>query len=312
MRILILLLCSAGLNAQRTTPPPAATIDYFRYVIETLAHDSMKGRLPGTVEEKKSAYFIASELKQSGSKPIRRKRFVFPFDYTGPDTTLIHSSGNVLAKVNTVSEYSIVITAHYDHIGNGKHHAGDPFDHSIHNGADDNASGIAMLLALSAWCSTHETLLQYDIIFAALSGEEDGLHGSVAFLKNKCIDTSKIICNINLDMVGHLDLNRPILVAEGALLLAAWDSVLPVDTNEFLTVQRTRVLVKGGSDHCTFLDVQIPAVMFTTGITMHYHKASDDVQTINFPGMMHIENYLESLLETLQRKKNLPELFGRK
>lgn len=312
MRILLLLMVTISLHAQRTVPLPAASQEYFRYVIETLAHDSMNGRLPGTPEEKKSACFIASELKFTGSKSIKRKRFFFPFNYTGPDTTLIHSAGNVIAKVNTPSDYCIVITAHYDHIGHGKHHSADPFDQSIHNGADDNASGVAVLIALSAWCNANQSQLQYDVIFAALSGEEDGLFGSQEFLRSRCIDTSKIICNINLDMVGHLDLKRPMLVAEGALLFSAWDSIMPRDTNQYFFVQRTKIQVKGGSDHCTFIDAGIPAILITTGITMHYHKATDEIQTINFPGAVHICNYVEMILASLQRRKELPLLFGRK
>lgn len=312
MRILLLLLVTVGLHAQRTAPLPSTSEIYFRYVIETLAHDSMNGRLPGTPEEKKSAEFIATELKQTGSEPLKRKRFFYPFDYTGPDSSLIHSCGNVIAKVNTPSRYCIVITAHYDHIGRGEHHSNDPFDHGVHNGADDNASGVAVLIALSAWCNANQPQLQYDVIFAALSGEEDGLFGSKEFLRSRCIDTSKIICNINLDMVGHLDLKRPMIVAEGALLFSAWDSILPRDTNQYFFVQRTKVEVKGGSDHCTFIDAGIPAVLITTGITMHYHKATDEVQTINFPGAVNICNYVETVLASLQRRKELPLLFGRK
>lgn len=262
------------------------------------------------MEEKKSACFIAHELKQTGSKPLRRKHFCYPFDYTGPDSTMIHSCGNVVAKVNTPSEYCIVITAHYDHIGHGEHHSNDPFDHSVHNGADDNASGVAVLLALSAWCNAHASELKYDVIFAALSGEEDGLFGSIALLHGSYIDTSRIICNLNLDMVGHLDQKRPLLVAEGALTFAAWDSVLPPDTNVNFFVQRNKVLIKGGSDHCTFIDAGIPAILFTTGLTAYYHRATDEVQNVNFSGMEKITAYLEELMSTLQRRKNLPALFA--
>ncbi|HTF06023.1 MAG TPA: M20/M25/M40 family metallo-hydrolase [Bacteroidia bacterium] len=290
---------------KQNTASPGCTPEYFRYVVETLAHDSMKGRLPGTPEEKKSAEFIAAEFRKTGCKPLRKKQYCFPFDYTNPDSVITHSTGNVIAKVDTKSDYCIVITAHYDHIGAGKHHSNDPFSHAIHNGADDNASGVAMLLGLAAWCNEHKKDLQYDIVFAALSAEEDGLFGAKKFLSSDLIDTSKIICNLNFDMLGSLDRARPMLVADGALENSAWDSLLPRDTTASFFVQRSVNVVKGGADHCVFLDANIPSILFSTGLTGFYHRPTDDPSTINYEGMINISTYLQELLMKLNRKKNL-------
>ena len=301
MRILLLVLFPFHVWAQSSSVCPGATGEYFRYVVETLANDSMKGRLPGTPEEKIAADFIATELKKSGAKPLKRKRFLFPFDYTGPDSTLVHSSGNVIGKINTKSTQCIIVTAHYDHIGFGYHHSNDPFNHSVYNGADDNASGVAMLLALASWCKEHQSQLKYDIVFAAVSGEEDGLFGSEEFLRSGLVDTSLMICNINFDMVGNLDQIRPLLIAEGANESSFWNGFLPKDTTGNFTVQRTNVILVGGSDHYSFIQRKIPAVLLTTGNSKQYHRPGDDPDTINYKGMVAIAHYVEDLLLNINK-----------
>lgn len=265
----------------------------------------MKGRLPGTTEEKKSADYIAFELQRIGCKPLKRKRFVHPFDYSSTDSTLVHSSGNVIGKINTSSKQCIVITAHYDHIGYGHRHSNDPFNHSVHNGADDNASGVAMLLAIADWCIEHKSELRYDVIFAAVSAEEDGLFGSAELIRSKFIDTSTIICNINFDMVGHLDLLRPLLIVEGSFESDLWKIALPTDTTASFVVHRTAVQFKDGSDHCTFINAHIPAILISTGVTQFYHRPSDDPQTINYKGMVAIADYVEELLLNLSKSQSV-------
>lgn len=298
--ILMPWLCSAQIPHAIMPDMDAA---YFEMVVHALASDSMKGRLPGTPEENKAATFIAGEFQRIGCKPVKRKRFVTPFDYLGPDSVMIHSSGNVIAKVNTPSEYCIVVTAHYDHIGYGQHHSNDPFTKGIHNGADDNASGVAMLLALARWCKDSCAMLNYDIVFVAVSGEEDGLHGSQALLKSGLIDTSRILCNLNFDMVGHLDLLRPLLVLEGAMEHEVWTKILPSDSADGFLVQRRPVRFSDGSDHCTFLNAGIPAIMLSTGITQFYHRTTDDADKLNYPGMEYIGRYTWLLIRCL----NIPQ-----
>lgn len=272
-------------------------------MISTLAHDSMEGRLPGTIHEKKAAGFIENEFRKTECVPVKKKQYIFPFDYKNPDSVAVHSAGNVLAKIETRSEYCIVVSAHYDHIGWGKHHSNDPFSKKIHNGADDNSSGVAMLLSLAGWYSSHRDSLQYDIVFAAFSGEEDGLFGAKAFLKAGIVDTSRIICNINLDMVGHLDKTRPILMAESALLFNQWDSILPANANNNFIVEKSGSLFKDGADHNVFLDAGIPGLLFSTGLTQHYHRPSDDETTINYQGMAAINRYVMATISNAQRMK---------
>jgi hypothetical protein len=306
MRIFILLLLfPVFLFAKAKSHTPQCSEEYFRFVVGTLANDSMKGRLPGTKEELQSATFIEQQFKNAGCKPLQKKKFSYPFDFKNPDSVIVHSSGNIIAKIDSKSEYCIVISAHYDHIGYGKFHSNDPFSHAIHNGADDDASGIAMMLGLAGWCKKKSKELQYDIVFIAFSGEEDGLFGSKYFLSQNLIDTSKIICDLNFDMVGHLDHIRPILEMEGALETKAWDSILPNDTTKQFIAERELIVLKGGADHCTFINAHIPAILISTGLTGYYHRPEDDIGSINFPGMLAISDYVKEILLTLNRKKEL-------
>jgi Zn-dependent M28 family amino/carboxypeptidase len=296
------------LTAQNKLPSVNCSHLYFQKVIETLAHDSMQGRLPGTNFEKKAAIFIQNEFKKTGCKPLQKNNFIFPFAYKNPDSIIVQSAGNVVAKIDTKSEYAIVITAHYDHIGHGELHSNDPFSKLVHNGADDNASGVAMMLGIASWCKKQKKQLRYDMIFIGFSGEEDGLFGSEYFLEQKLIDTSKIICNINFDMVGHLDMKRPRLEIDGALETKAWNNYLPKDTNEYFIAERSMNMIKGGSDNCNFLKANIPAVLITTGITGFYHRPQDDPTTINYEGMVAISDYTQKLILLLNQKKDL-QLF---
>lgn len=306
MRIFVICFFLTGvLTAQNKLPSINCSHLYFQKVIETLAHDSMQGRLPGTIFEKKAAIFIQNEFKKAGCKPILKNKFIFPFTYKNPDSAIVQSVGNVVAKIDTKSEYAIVITAHYDHIGHGELHSNDPFSKLVHNGADDNASGVAMMLGLAGWCKTQKKDLRYDMIFIGFSAEEDGLFGSQYFLSQKLIDTSKIICNINFDMVGHLDIKRPRLEVDGALETASWATILPPDTNEYFIAERSMNMIKGGSDNCNFLEANIPAILLTTGITGFYHRPQDDPSTINYEGMMAISDYTQKLILHLHQKKAL-------
>lgn len=305
--LLLLLGLSLPVQAQESgcAIMPFCSEIYFRYVIGTLAHDSLEGRLPGTKGEQVAADFIAREMKRARLKPLYGKKFMQPFDYKNPDSLITRSAGNVAGWINTRSKKTIVIGAHYDHLGWGKHHSNAPFTKAIHNGADDNASGVAMLLALAGWCNAHRDELKYDIVFVAWAAEEDGLYGSELFLKNKTIDTASIACYINFDMVGQLNTVHPLLKVEGLVEYPALDQFLDPDTANTLNVRKSDMIFIGGSDNYNFEKHRIPSIAFSTGLSEHYHKPGDDTERINFPGMVLICHYVEYFLGKLQQVQDL-------
>lgn len=272
---------------------------YHRYIIEVLAHDSMQGRLPGTAGETNAAAFIADGFKKAGCVPLKRKQYLQPFTYTNPDSALVQSAGNVIACVNPKAKKTVVVGAHYDHLGMGRHHSRAPFSNAIHNGADDNASGVAMLLSLAQWCVAHQKELKYRLVFVSYSGEEDGLHGSKYLLGSNLIDTASIAMYINLDMVGHLNTTTPILKTEGLVEHPELDTLLMADSLAGFNVRRVDKIFEGGSDNYTFETHRIPGLSFSTGLTEQYHKPEDDVVYINFDGMQQIHRYLLHVLKKL-------------
>lgn len=277
--------------------------EYYGYVIGALANDSMQGRLPGTTAEKKAADFIIAQFKTIGCPPLRGKTYLQPFTYTGPDSIPVHSCGNVIACINSKAKKTIVLGAHYDHLGMGKHHSRAPFSLAIHNGADDNASGVAMLLSLAKYAMYRKQELKYRLVFVAYSGEEDGLWGSQYLLNSKILDTATIAMYINLDMVGHLNSNTPILKTEGLVEHPELDTLLLADSLAGFSVRKTDPVFKGGSDNYTFETHHIPGLAFSTGLTEQYHKPEDDLQYINIAGMQQIHSYLIYLFNKLNGLK---------
>lgn len=282
-------------NAQQN----AVLQQYHRHIVEALAHDSMQGRLPGTPAEANAAAFILTGLKKAGCVPVKGKSYLQPFTYTNPDSVLVQSTGNVIACVNPKAKKTVVVGAHYDHLGMGRHHSRAPFSNAIHNGADDNASGVAMLLSLAQWCATHKTQLKYRMVFVAYSGEEDGLWGSQHLLGSKLLDTAAIALYINLDMVGHLNTTTPILKTEGLVEHPELDTLLMADSLAGFNVRKADPVFTGGSDNYTFETHHIPGLSFSTGLTEQYHKPEDDVALINFEGMQQIHRYLLHVLQKL-------------
>ncbi len=194
------------------------------------------------------------------------------------------------------SEKTVVVSAHYDHLGNGvigsRGERGE-----IHNGADDNASGVAMLIELSRKLKQ----VQYNrhhYLFVAFTAEEMGLIGSKHFVENPPYDLATTLANINLDMVGRLD---TLLQFLGAGSSSKWDKILSK------LEEKHRKVVKfkwggggmGPSDHASFYKKRIPVVHVFTGLHEDYHKPSDDANKINYNGMEIIYVVLTDLIASL-------------
>lgn len=267
-------------------------------IVHFLSHDSLEGRYPGSKGEQLAAKFIADEFSNANLKPIG-KSYRQPFSFS-IDSQMISSAGNIVAKLDVGAKQNIVIGAHYDHLGWGGRYSKEPFKHAIHNGADDNASGVAILLALAQYFSQHQQL-KYNLIFVAYSGEEEGLYGSAYFLKSNIIDTLSIVCNINFDMLGSLHPVNPIVSIEGIAQFPAWEKVIGSISHPQFNIRQAPEISEGGSDHYNFWQHNIPVLFFTTGITEHYHKSSDDAARINFIGLQSILQYLQQVITAINQ-----------
>lgn len=200
-------------------------------------------------------------------------------------------ANNVIGYIDNNSPNSVIIGAHLDHLGMGEHggslYRGEP---AIHNGADDNGSGTAMLIELARTISDSD-LKQLNYLFIAFSGEEKGLLGANYFTKNPTIDLSTSSYMINMDMVGRLDTADYALAINGVGTSPVWDTLLSSIDVPPLVISTTQSGV-GPSDHTAFYLVDLPVLHFFTGTHEDYHKPSDDADKINYEGMEKVFEYI--------------------
>ena len=209
---------------------------------------------------------------------------------------------NVVGMLDNGRENVVVIGAHYDHLGwgdEGSRHRGEK---AIHYGADDNASGVAVLLQLARDLAELDETRTHDYLFIAFSGEEKGLFGSNYWTKNPTVPLNEINYMINLDMVGRLDSIGSIGI-NGVGTSPAWSAVERIQAGE-LKVKSTIGGI-GSSDHTSFYLQGIPAIHFFTGTHADYHKPSDTYDKVNYPGMLRVTRFIESLIVDLGSRGKL-------
>jgi Tol biopolymer transport system component len=189
-----------------------------------------------------------------------------------------------------------VVGAHYDHLGHGGSFSLAPDDHSPHLGADDNASGVSLVLEVARHLSqSHDT--RRDIVFATFTGEEMGVLGSSYLMKNPPpgLEPKNIHAMLNFDMVGRLTQNT--LSVLGAESADEWKRLVPQFCEQTQLDCRLSGSGYGPSDHSSFYAAGVPVLHFFTGAHSDYHKPSDQASKINAVGVAQIAELTSLLLE---------------
>jgi len=208
---------------------------------------------------------------------------------------------NVVGFIDNGAPTTVVLGAHYDHLGWGED--GNSMQrgvHQIHNGADDNASGTAALLELVRLLKASKRV-QNNYLFIAFSGEELGLYGSKYWVANPTIDVSTVSYMINMDMVGRLSDSSKTITVGGYGTSPVWAQVYNTKGKEAL--YSNNLLFKfdssgsGPSDHTSFYLKNIPVLFYFTGLHTDYHKPTDDFDKINYAGEAAIVKHILSLVE---------------
>ena len=272
-----------------------------------LADDKLEGRSTGTDGEKAAADYIAKRFEDLGLEGKGTKGYFQDFTFT-PKTdphsevkfTSVNADGtitgrNVLGFINNNASKTIVIGAHYDHLGYG----GDGSlyrseEKAIHNGADDNASGVAVMMNLAS--KLKETNTNNNYLFMAFSGEEMGLLGSNYFVKNATIPTESINYMFNMDMVGRLKADSTLAVY-GVGTSPYFKQVINSSNNGFKIIENESGV--GPSDHTSFYLTDIPVLHFFTGQHEDYHKPGDDSEKLNYEGMNLISDFIFDIISDL-------------
>ena len=203
---------------------------------------------------------------------------------------------NVIGYINNNAPTTIILGAHYDHLGYGEDHnslyAGTT--PMIHNGADDNASGTAALIELSKTLRSSK-LKKHNYLFIAFSGEELGLFGSKYFTDHPPVNLSNIDYMINMDMVGRLNDSTHGLSIGGYGTSPAWNKMIDT-TNKYLKIKFDSSGT-GPSDHTSFYRKDIPVLFFFTGAHSDYHKPSDDADKINYAGELQVIKLIYDIIK---------------
>lgn len=207
---------------------------------------------------------------------------------------------NIVGFINNNAAYTAIIGAHYDHLGYGEDGNSRSVDgvKAIHNGADDNASGVAAMLALAGKLKQAQ-YKKYNYLFIAFSAEELGLLGSKAFVKEKDFQDRKAAYMLNMDMVGRLGPERKLTVG-GIGTSPVWNTVMASVTSN-MKISRDSSGV-GPSDHSSFYNDSIPVLFFFTGTHTDYHKPTDDAQKINYTGTKDIVNYVYGIVGAMEKQ----------
>ncbi len=216
---------------------------------------------------------------------------------------------NVSGFINNDAAYTIIIGAHYDHLGYGEDHnslwSGTP---AIHNGADDNASGTAAVIELARMLKNSK-LKNNNYLFICFSGEELGLFGSKYFTEHPTIDINSTNYMINSDMVGRLNDSTHTITIGGYGTSPTWGNILDDKTKVFNVKFDSSGI--GPSDHTSFYLKNIPVLFFFTGIHKDYHKPTDDVDKINFTGELYVIKYMYHVIEETNKLGKLSFLKTR-
>lgn len=297
--ICLLVSCKQGKETQQPVKGDMKTDVVF------LSSDDLQGRETGTKFELKAADYIAKRMKETGLTPKGNKGTYFqtfsfkPSSDPHTEAAFVNEQGeefltgtNVIGYIDNGAAQTVVIGAHYDHLGMGGEGSLYREGEAIHNGADDNASGVAVMLDLAYKLKTGDKKGN-NYLFMAFSGEEMGLLGSNYFTKNPTIALDEISYMINMDMVGRLNKENTIAV-NGTGTSPRWNQIINAVNKDFkLATSESGV---GPSDHTSFYLNDIPVLHFFTGQHEDYHKPGDDAEKLNYPGMRKIADYISRII----------------
>lgn len=279
-------LVLAGCAAPATLLPVASAAPAFQAQlledVRVLASDEMQGRDTGSAGGEAARAYIVGRMEALGVEAPMMGRLQ-PWEMTGRGREGPKSWNGVnvlgLVRGTRATDRYIVVTAHYDHVGEHGGH--------IYNGADDNASGVATMLALAAELKREAP--EHNVLFVALDGEERGLLGARHFVEAPPFPLSSIAMNLNFDMTARAETDgklwvtgtyqhpqfRPILEAlpaQGAVSLA-FGKDTPQDTGEDNWVE--------ASDHAAFHRAGVPFLYLGVNYHPDYHRPSDDFERID-------------------------------
>lgn len=275
--------------------------------VRSLASDGMQGRAIGSEGLERASRLIARRFKSLGLQPAYPDRGGlldgYLQDFTAPGYPPTANVVGVLPGDANVTPRAIVIGAHIDHLGRDPGLEGDP----IYNGADDNASGVAALLAIARMLTLAPPREgERAVVFVVFSGEESGLLGSRYYAEHPVVSAEQTLAMINLDTVGRLRDSELILFGTGTA--PEFPAMLAGVNQAFGLKLALRPEGAGASDQTAFFEKNIPALHLFTGPHEDYHRVTDSADRVDYEGLATVTNFAGELARYL-RYRDLPLTF---
>lgn len=280
--------------------------------ITFLASEECGGREPGSPGEALAIQYLTKEFARLKLVPMGDDGYTQAFSYKtrlNPHDTVgagkPKNGSNVIGFLDNGKSTTLVIGAHFDHLGKDSHPSSLDVDKTkIHFGADDNASGTAGVLELARYYANNGVTEACNFLFMCYSGEEDGLIGSKYFTNHPTYPLSKMKCMVNMDMIGRLNDSTHKLMVYGV-------GTSPLYTRIFASLPAGFNLVfdssgVGPSDQTSFYLKQIPVLHFFTGQHKDYHKATDTHEKINYKGQVKVLELIARVCDGLSVYDSVP------
>lgn len=296
------------------TLPPVFSAKRMMETVNYLSSDQLKGRGIDQPEINMAADYIAEKFSEAGLQPLGGEnsyfqRFKFKVGKEKKEVELKNIIGIIPGNKKEYDGQSVVISAHYDHLGLGWPDVYKGNEGKIHHGADDNASGVAVLLELA---KTIGNSMKPDrtVIFVAFTAEEAGLVGSRYYVKHPPEDypINKCIGNLNLDTVGRLGSNK-LLILNGSSA-NEWKFIF-MGTGYVTGVESEMVMQPlDASDQVSFVEAGVPAVQFFTGPHLDYHRPTDTADKIDADGMVKVATVAKEVISYLAEREEMMTFTG--
>jgi Zn-dependent M28 family amino/carboxypeptidase len=308
LKKILFIVLLASVSTQKTNAQSTFSAETFLKHDTYLASDKLEGRLAGTKGNNVAAAYIKKHFKKFGLKKFNNDYYQ-PFKiFIKPDINKMKSDSvatqNVVGYIegsdeNLKKEF-IVIGAHYDHWGWGGKGSGSKKKDTIaiHNGADDNASGVSALLSILEELHHNKIAPKRSIIFISFSAEEEGLLGSKYFVNHLPVAKEAVKVMINMDMVGRLNDKKELYMGGAGTFPNGVELMKKLGEGSGLNPLVFAGDV-GGSDHVTFYKKEISAIGLHTGGHPQYHTPEDDSHLINSQGAVLVCRYIYNALTAI-------------
>lgn len=286
MRYILFSLCI--INSIIAQNDSIHAIEEYQYTVRFLTHDSLEGR---DVRNNKSNSIIEKfffNLARKSKTKLKVHCFQFALDSTN------YNSKNYYYLKNNQSKQSILIGAHYDHIGLGGKKSKSIKSNEVHNGADDNASGVSLVLNLLKM--KNQLPKKYNYLFVLYGAHEEGLYGSTSFYQFLKKKKTNIHFVINYDMIGRMNQENYVKIWGVQKDTIMQKELKKTFANKFNFDIDTTL---NQLDTRAFYQNAIPSISITTGMHSDYHKVSDDESKINYSGIYTIQQITLSILQSL-------------